>query len=84
MKRQERVVIENIAPVLNNGDFYINISTATVHGPKTNGQWPAGFSIMGPQGPIGLTGPQGPAGNNGATGATGPQGPIGPIGPVSP
>jgi hypothetical protein len=67
----------------NNGDFYINTSTNTLFGPKTNGNWPGGVSLVGPtgaQGSTGLTGPQGPIGLTGATGATGPQGPAGPQG----
>lgn len=39
-----------------NGDFYINTTTNTLFGPKANGTWPAGTSLIGPQGP------QGPAG----------------------
>ena len=65
-----------------NGDFYINTATNMLYGPKVNGNWPAGTSLLGatgstgPQGPIGLTGP------TGATGSTGPQGPIGLTGPT--
>ena len=68
-----------------NGDFYINTATNTIYGPKANGAWPAGVSLVGPagvagpQGPAGATGLQGPAG---AAGATGPQGPAGPTGPT--
>jgi hypothetical protein len=57
-----------------NGDFYINTSTNTLFGPKANGSWPAGVSLVGPQGPTGaqgatgLTGQTGPAGAQGATG----------------
>jgi hypothetical protein len=57
-----------------NGDFFINTATNTLYGPKANGTWPAGTSLVGPagatgpQGPIGLTGP---AGATGATGASG-------------
>ena len=57
-----------------NGDFYINTATNTLFGPKANGAWPTGVSLIGPQGPIGLTGPQGPAGPTGATGLTGAAG----------
>jgi uncharacterized protein (TIGR02145 family) len=69
-----------------NGDFYINTATNTLFGPKANGTWPAGVSLVGPtgpqgiQGPTGATGPQGLAGTAGATGATGATGPIGPQG----
>ena len=64
----------------NDGDFYIDLSTYEIYGPKIGGAWGSGTSILGPQGiqgtqgPIGLTGPAGPTG---ATGANGPQGPIG-------
>jgi hypothetical protein len=67
----------------NNGDFFINTATNTLYGPKANGAWPAGTSLVGPQGPQGLqgpTGPQGPIGLTGATGAQGPQGDQGPTG----
>lgn len=38
-----------------NGDFYINTSNNTIYGPKVNGVWPSGISL------VGSTGPQGPA-----------------------
>jgi len=38
------------------GCFYINTTTNTLFGPKANGIWPTGTSLIGPQGP------QGPAG----------------------
>jgi hypothetical protein len=66
-----------------NGDFYINTATNTLFGPKANGAWPSGVSLVGPtgatgaQGIQGATGATGPAGPRGDTGATGPQGPIG-------
>jgi hypothetical protein len=69
-----------------NGDFFINTATNTIYGPKANGAWPAGVSLVGPQGPTGAAGPQGvagavgpqgPAGATGSTGAVGPQGPQG-------
>jgi hypothetical protein len=76
-----------------NGDFYINTATNELFGPKTNGIWPAGVSLVGPQGiqgiqgvagPTGATGLQGPAGVAGLTGAAGPQGPIGLTGSQGP
>ena len=76
-----------------NGDFYINTATNTIYGPKANGAWPAGVSLVGPagvagpQGPAGATGPAGPTGPTGLTGATGsagPQGPAGATGPAGP
>ena len=65
------------------GDFYINTAANTLFGPKANGAWPSGVSLVGPtgatgaQGIQGATGATGPAGPRGDTGATGPQGPIG-------
>jgi hypothetical protein len=75
-----------------NGDFFINTATNTIYGPKANGAWPAGVSLVGPQGPTGAAGatgpqgvagavgPQGPAGATGLTGAAGAVGPQGPAG----
>lgn len=34
----------------NNGDFFINTSTNTLFGPKANGNWPVGVSLVGPAG----------------------------------
>jgi uncharacterized protein (TIGR02145 family) len=71
-----------------NGDFYINTTTNELFGPKANGTWPAGVSLVGPQGIQGIQGVAGPTGATGltgaagATGATGPQGPQGPQGPT--
>lgn len=48
------------------GDFYIDIATARLYGPKLIGGWGGGISLIGPAG---------------ATGAQGPQGNIGPTGP---
>ena len=66
----------------NNGDFYINTTTNTLFGPKANGVWPGGISLVGPQGPIGQTGPAGATGATGATGSAGPQGQTGLTGPT--
>ncbi len=75
-----------------NGDFFINTATNTIYGPKANGAWPAGVSLVGPQGATGAAGatgpqgvagavgPQGPAGATGLTGAAGAVGPQGPAG----
>lgn len=68
----------------NDGDFYINTSTNTIYGPKANGIWPTGVSLVGPQGPAGVAGPQGPTGLTGATGLTGPAGPAGATGATGP
>jgi len=43
----------------NDGDFYINTATNELFGPKANGTWPAGVSLIGAIGPQGVTGPQG-------------------------
>jgi hypothetical protein len=51
---------ENIG---NEGDFYINISTNQIFGPKTNNNWGQGTSLVGPQGPPGQGG--GGTGNGG-------------------
>ncbi len=62
------------------GDFYINTAANTLFGPKANGAWPSGVSLVGPTGatgPQGIQGATGAAGPKGDTGATGPQGPIG-------
>jgi hypothetical protein len=72
-----------IAPSNNqgvDGDFFVNTSTNTIYGPKANGVWPSGVSLVGPQGPAGATGVAGPQGPAGATGAAGPQGPVGATG----
>ena len=66
------------------GDFYINTSNNTIYGPKSNGVWPAGVSMIGPTGPVGaqgLTGATGPAGAQGPQGLTGATGPAGAQGP---
>jgi hypothetical protein len=38
------------------GDFYLNVSTSTLYGPKAGGAWPAGVSLVGPQGVAGAPG----------------------------
>lgn len=60
-----------------NGDFFINTASNTLFGPKANGTWPSGISLVGPQGPAG---PQGAQGATGLTGQTGPAGATGPTG----
>ncbi|MEB0280616.1 MULTISPECIES: hypothetical protein [unclassified Mucilaginibacter] len=54
-----------------NGDFYINTNSFQLFGPKTNGVWPAGITIVGINGEQGETGPQGDPGANGANGTNG-------------
>lgn len=65
------------------GDFYIDISTWDIYGPRAAGLWGSGTSLVGPQGvqgaagatgATGATGGQGMQGNTGATGSTGAQG----------
>ena len=57
-----------------NGDFYINTASNTLFGPKANGSWPSGISLVGPQGPTGAQGATGPAGTTGPAGAQGATG----------
>lgn len=76
-----------IAPTNNqgvDGDFFVNTTTNTIYGPKANGVWPSGVSLVGPQGSVGATGATGPQGPAGATGAIGPQGPAGATGAAGP
>jgi hypothetical protein len=61
----------------NSGDSYINTTTSMLYGPKANGAWPSGVSLIGP---TGATGPSGPSGATGAQGIPGPTGPAGPAG----
>jgi phage baseplate assembly protein V len=65
-----------------NGDFWLDLLTHHLYGPKTAAAWPStGVSLIGPQGPqgaVGAIGPQGPAGDGGGgPGTQGPQGPPG-------
>jgi hypothetical protein len=67
----------------NDGDFYIDLKSMNIYGPKKNNRWPLPTSL---RGPTGATGPAGADGKNGASanataGATGPAGPAGPAGP---
>jgi hypothetical protein len=69
-----------------NGDFYIDIKTMNMYGPKKNNSWPLPVSMRGPQGPAGAAGSDGKNGSAGSvsagtSGAAGPQGPAGPAGP---
>ena len=59
------------------GDFYLDLSTGLLYGPKTATGWGTGFSLIGPTGATGAkgaTGATGPAGPTGATGAAGTAG----------
>ena len=60
-----------------NGDFYINTFTNFIFGPKANGAWPGGVSLVGPKGDTGPQGQQGVQGPQGVKGDTGPQGAAG-------
>jgi len=74
----------------NEEDFYLNTTTKIFYGPKTNGAWGGGFSIIGATGlqgttggigDTGLTGPAGATGSIGSQGIPGQSGTIGPTGP---
>jgi hypothetical protein len=60
----------------NDGDFYLNVATHELFGPKAGGAWPSSG--------VALVGPMGATGDTGATGSSGPQGTIGPAGPAGP
>ena len=63
------------------GDFYIDIRSLLIYGPKSKGKWPAPQNIQGPTGPSGSDGKNGTDGksasNSNVNNATGPQGPQG-------
>jgi len=65
------------------GDFYIDIKTLNMYGPKKNNNWPLPISMRGPVGPAGVDGKNGTSGSVSA-GSSGPQGPQGPAGPAGP
>jgi hypothetical protein len=65
----------------NNGDYYINLSTYALFGPKISGVWGTGISLIGDTGPAGPQGTPGTAGTNGAAGANGVAGATGATGP---
>ncbi len=48
------------------GDFYIDVTSYTIYGPKKNNKWPSGVNLKGPQGEAGKAGEKGSAGNAGA------------------
>ena len=66
------------------GDFYIDIKTMNMYGPKKNNNWPLPISMRGPAGPAGANGADGKNGTSGSVsaGTSGPQGPAGPAGPA--
>jgi len=63
------------------GDFYIDIRSLLIYGPKSKGKWPTPQNIQGPTGPSGSDGKNGTDGksasNSNVNNATGPQGPQG-------
>ncbi len=59
-----------------NGDFYIDVLTFNMYGPKVNNKWPAPTSLKGPAGVNGSEGKQGDKGSTG-TGNSGAKGEIG-------
>lgn len=61
----------------NNGDFYINTATSTLFGPKANGTWPPGTSLVGPAGPSGNPGAPGTNGSAVLSGSGAPGNTIG-------
>jgi hypothetical protein len=57
------------------GDSYLDLVGKKIHAPKaSDGTWPIGISIVGPQGPggSGPAGPAGPAGSQGPAGISAP------------
>ena len=68
------------------GDFYIDIDTYIIYGPKNNDEfWPlTGTSLIGPTGAKGDTGAAGAPGVKGDAGITGPTGATGPAGATGP
>lgn len=68
-----------------NGDFYIDLKTLDLYGPKSKSHWPNPISLRGPKGVTGAKGINGTDGidgkNSSSAGSTGPQGMAGPIGP---
>jgi len=63
-----------------NGDFYIDLKTMNMYGPKKSNNWPLPISLRGPVGPAGVDGKNGTSGSVSAS-SSGPQGPAGPAGP---
>ena len=51
-----------------NGDFYIDIASMNIYGPKAKGKWPAAVSLKGPSGTNGINGTNGSTGPSGAKG----------------
>jgi hypothetical protein len=56
----------------NIGDFYLELDSAKLYGPKTSAGWGSPVSLMGAPGATGATGATGDSGATGAAGAAGP------------
>lgn len=76
-----RVITPGINTILNgkgapkstlgiDGDFYIDINTMNIYGPKTKGKWPVSVSMKGLAGTNGTNGVAGATGANGAKGSS--------------
>jgi hypothetical protein len=67
------------------GDFYIDVRSLLIYGPKKKGKWPTPQNLQGPTGASGSDGRNGVDGKNASTSnvnsVTGPQGPQGAVGP---
>jgi hypothetical protein len=69
------------------GDFYIDVKTYRIYGPKKNDSWSAERDLVGPPGSVGATGAsgvRGPPGPQGDAGAPGPAGAAGATGARGP
>ena len=78
-----------VAKIGINGDFYIDLLTYNIYGPKANNKWPTPVSLRGPSGANGVDGKPGDkgvstSGSSGARGEQGPQGEKGEKGDVGP
>jgi hypothetical protein len=66
------------------GDFYIDVRSLLIYGPKRKGKWPTPQNLQGPTGASGNDGKNGADGKSASTSnvnsVTGPQGPVGPQG----
>jgi hypothetical protein len=69
------------------GDFYIDVRSLLIYGPKRKGRWPTPQNLQGPTGASGSDGKNGADGKsastsniNSVTGQQGPQGAVGPQG----
>jgi hypothetical protein len=68
---------EPTSPVGSDGDFYINLTTHDLFGPKVFGGWALAFNLVGPQGIQGIQGNIGPQGEQGLQGIQGIKGDTG-------